>query len=279
MKCPKCGVEIKRFDLAPNCKNCGVHIMYYTQEEDLARDAKKTELEFTSARIFVAKLKAAYIKGKIPIMRLVFMVLAIASLLLPHFNLTLAFPWWEYKISVGALGVYNIIADSFWKLLPTLGNIGVANSLFVLTVCTFVMLILAVLAVGISFAVMLLSFLDIKKTAKIMAGFSVFAVIAQLTGAVLSFVAVNLSGAYEFISIKPLFGGFLSAVIIGVFFVTNVLLVLHEPEIPISDADRERLKIKEKVKKGELTLDDLSLPIVEEEKEEVTAEKERGKKK
>ena len=63
MKCPKCGVEIARFDLSPNCKKCGVHIMYYTQDEDLRRDAKKTELEFTSARLLAAKFKAAYLNA------------------------------------------------------------------------------------------------------------------------------------------------------------------------------------------------------------------------
>ena len=66
MKCPNCECEIKRFDLAPNCKNCGVHIMYFTQEEDLKRDAKKTELEFANARYLKAKLKAALLTESSP---------------------------------------------------------------------------------------------------------------------------------------------------------------------------------------------------------------------
>ena len=280
MKCPKCGEEIKRFDLSPNCKKCGVHIMYYTQEQDLSLDAKKTELEFTSARILVAKIKAAYISGKIPVMRLVFILLSVASLLLPHFDLSLSFPWWNYKLSVSALGIYNVIADSFWKIIPSLGNTGVAESLYVIVLSTFAMLLLAVLSVAVCLVIWLLSFINIKKTAKLMAAFSVLGIISQLTGTGLSFIAVNLSGAYEFISVKPLFGGILSAVLIGVFFVTNILLVLRTPEIFISDADKKRLEIKEKLRRGEITFDDLPLPIVEEEKtEEDKKKKKRGKKK
>ena len=54
------------------------------------------------------------------------------------------------------------------------------------------------------------------------------------------------------------------------------------PEINISEADRQRLEIKEKIKKGEITLDELPLPIVEEdetEKNEAHGKKNRGKKK
>ena len=45
MHCPKCNGEIPFYDIRPNCKHCGVNIWYYTQQRDLARDAKRTELE------------------------------------------------------------------------------------------------------------------------------------------------------------------------------------------------------------------------------------------
>ena len=55
MKCPKCGGEIPFYDLHPNCKHCGVNIMYYMQNDGLMRDAKRTELEAAVARMIVAR--------------------------------------------------------------------------------------------------------------------------------------------------------------------------------------------------------------------------------
>ena len=48
MKCPKCNKEIGRFELAPDCKHCGVNIFYAQQEALLTEDAKRCELEFAS---------------------------------------------------------------------------------------------------------------------------------------------------------------------------------------------------------------------------------------
>ena len=280
MKCPKCGVEIARFDLSPNCKKCGVHIMYYTQEEDLRRDAQKTELEFTSARILVAKIKAAYIQSKTVIFRFVFLILSICSLLLPLYNIKLSFPWWESEISLGALGVYNMFNDSLWTMFGAFSDIGVGKTLFVITLVSLGLLVLTVLALAGCLVVWLLAFLDIKKTAKISVGFAVPAILAGIGSTVLSFIAVNLSGAIEFVSVKPMFGGILTVLITAAFMATNIALINNTPEIPVKEADRKRLEIKEKLKKGEITLGDLPLPIVEEEKEEEAAsEKKRGKKK
>ena len=279
MKCPKCGVEIARFDLSPNCKKCGVHIMYYTQDEDLRRDAKKTELEFTSARLFVAKLKAAYIQGKAVILRLVFLLLGVCSLLLPLFNVKLSFPWWEYEISVGALGIYNIFTDSLWTMLGAFSDIGVGRLLFTITLVSLGLLLISALSLVGCFAAWLFAFLDIRKTAKLSVGFAIPAILSGIGGTVLSFIAVNLSGTIEFVSVTPYFGGILTALLMAAFIAANVVLINNTPEIPVSEADRKRLEIKARLKKGEITLDDLPLPIVEEEKKEEATEKKRGKKK
>ena len=70
MKCPKCNKEIGIFELAPNCKHCGVNIFYAQQEALLTEDAKKCELEYATFHILTAKLKTAFIGGKIQIMRM-----------------------------------------------------------------------------------------------------------------------------------------------------------------------------------------------------------------
>ncbi len=281
MKCPKCGVEIKKFDLSPNCKSCGVHIMYYTQEEDLMRDAKKTELEGASARLLVAKIKTAFIGGKIQIARLVVLLLAVASLLAPHFNVQLSFPWWEQNISVGALGVYSLISDGILNILLPLYSLGVATELYIITIVCFGLLILAALCLVAVFCLWLLSFVNVKKTSLGILICSAFAMCFQLTGTVLSFFAVTLSGAYEFITAKAFFGGIISALVIGALAVLSLLLYLNPPKFTLKEADKARLEIKKRLNAGEITLDDLSLPIVKEDEaqEKETKKGKRGKKK
>lgn len=283
MNCPGCNAPIGRFDLAPNCKKCGVHILYYTQENDLARDAKKTELEFASARAFVAKLKAAFIGTKLQIIRMVFLLLSVAGFLLPHFNVNFSFPWWEYELSAGALGIYNIISSSFYEIFFALGKTGAGQQLHTLVTATFILFIAAVLFVAVCLILWILSFINIKKTSLISGITGALAICCQLTGTVLSFIAVTLSGGFEHITVKPLYGGILSALLIGVFTVLSIMLYLNPPSFSIKEADKKRLEIKEKLKKGEITLDELPLPIVEEapsEKEEKKkTKKKRGKKK
>ncbi len=280
MKCPKCGAEIPRFDLNPNCKKCGVHIMYYTQEEDLARDARKTELEFASARLLLAKFKAAFLQGKASLVRILFLVLSVAALLLPHYNINFTFPWWDYQLSVGALGVYNMINDSIWQIFDALCNIGVGKSLFLLTVCSLILLIASVLCIIFCIGAWLFSFVNIKKSAIVSVIFTAIAMLSQLSGLVLSFIATNLSGTVEHITVTPMFGGLLGFFTLLGVLISSIMLISSEPQIIISDADRQRLEIKRKLKADEITLDELPLPIVKEEKkEEAGKAKKRGKNK
>ena len=83
MKCPKCGGEIPFYNLKPNCKHCGVHIYYYSQDALLMRDAKRTELEAAAARMVIARIKASFIGGGLQIARMVFVLISVAALLLP----------------------------------------------------------------------------------------------------------------------------------------------------------------------------------------------------
>ncbi len=271
MKCPKCEAEIKRFDLSPNCKKCGVHIMYYTQEEDLARDAKKTELEFASARLLAAKCKTAFIGGKVQTSRLVLLLLCIAVLVLPSYNVALSFPWWEYEISVGALGIYNIISDSFWQLFDNIHALGAFDALFSITIASFCTLLGAAIATVVAAGFLLFSFLDVKATAKGCAAASAAGILFHCAGSVLMFIATSLSGGYEFISAKPMYGSLAGIVVLGAFLALNVMLAVNTPSLQLREADKKRLEVKKQLKSGKLTLDELPLPIVKED----TAEKEK----
>ena len=278
MKCPKCGTEIPRFDLSPNCKKCGVHIMYYTQEEDLRRDAKKTELEFATARFILAKIKATFFTGKISLLKILFLVLSVATLLLPYYNIVLDFPWWQYKLPVSAWGIYNIIGDSLWSVSGALADIGIGKTFFLIKVCSFGIIALSALAAIICICAWLLSFVNYKKSAITSVTFGIIGILLHFAATALSFIAVNLTGPMEFISTKPLFGGLLGMISFFGIVVTSFMSLNNKPEIKLRDADRQRLIIRSKLKRGELNIDELPLPIVEEpaEKEEKSENKQKG---
>ena len=164
-------------------------------------------------------------------------------------------------------------------MLGAFSEIGVGRLLFTITLVSLGLLLISALSLVGCFAAWLFAFLDIRKTAKLSVGFAIPAILSGIGGTVLSFIAVNLSGAIEFVSVTPYFGGILTALLMAAFIAANVVLINNTPEIPVSEADRKRLEIKARLKKGEITLDDLPLPIVEEEKKEETTEKKRGKKK
>ena len=266
--------------LRPTAKNAEYTFFTTLRRKTLKGMQKKTELEFASARLLVAKLKAAFIGGRAQILRAVFLLLSAASFLLPSFNISLSFPWWEYKISVGAIGVYNLFADSFYSLFGVLTDIQFAKLLFIFTLCSFITLVLSVLCVLGCAAAWLLSFINMKKTALTGVIFSSLAIASELARTIFSFLAVNTAGQYEFITAKPLFGTILSIVILGVLLSVNIVLMFTEPEIRIKEADRQRLEIKKQLKEGVITLDSLPLPIVEDTEEEKSEKtKKRGKKK
>ena len=279
MKCPKCGTEIPRFDLSPNCKKCGVHIMYYTQEEDLRRDAKKTELEFATARFILAKIKSSFFTGKISLLKILFLLLSVASLLLPHYNLVFSFPWWNYTFSVSALGIYSIFKDSLLSVSGALSDIGAGTTLFMVTVCILAILIISAVITISCIVSWILSIVNHKKSAVACITFSIIGILVQFAGTVLSFIAVNLSGMLEFVTAKPFFGGLLSMLVFFGILVTSFSSLNNKPELKLKDADRQRLIIRSKLKRGELSIDDLPLPIVDEQDEPEAPKKKNKEKK
>lgn len=282
MKCPRCGVEIKMLDLSSNCKKCGAHILYYTQEEDLKRDAQKTELEFASARLLVAKLKAAFMGGKISAVRIVFLLLTVLSLVIPVFNVKLSFPWWEYTLSVGGIGIYGIISDGSYNILLSFFDLGAGKELFILTMTAFILYILTVLCALVLLILFILSFVNIKKTAFAMTGLSVMGAVLSAALTALTVAAILKGSETGFVSVSNYYGSLAAFLMFAVLTVINIMLIKNIPVFRLSEADEKRLEIKRKLKAGEITLDELSLPVVEEnKKEEKQKEKKakRGKKK
>lgn len=260
MKCPNCGVEIKRFDISENCKNCGINLFYSQQETLLSRDAKRCELEFASFRIFVSKLKAAFIGSKLAILRLAFSVLCVAAILVPFAGISLELPLFSSKLSFGGIGVYNAFSDGtlmalldFYKL-PLSHDIALKSFvllgiILLVAVCSLVLLVYEIL-----------SFINITKTAKAMRNISLTGAVFSIASIVSAILVANGSPVAE-LSCGFGFGGIVCMAFFLVMFGINYLILKKDIQPEIRELDIKRVELYRKVKAKEISLDDLPLPV------------------
>lgn len=269
MVCPKCGVEIKRFDLAPNCKNCGVHIMYYTQEEDLARDAKKCELEFAKMRVFTDKIKIGFVKDRMALLRTISLFVAAGLLFLPHAKFSVTAPFFAQDVTVSTWGAYKMFSDG---ILPQLLNILQADiasefvAFFVSAIVLFVLLVLIMLG---ALATLVVGFLNLRKSCRVMIGFCSAAAVVCLAGIAHSFAAAAVFADSSLFSVSAGVGYFVYLALLAGMITVNVILYRHNPQPQTKPIDLERIEILKKVKSGALSLDDLPLPVCYSEEEEL----------
>lgn len=266
MVCPKCGGYIKPFDLKPNCRHCGVNIMYYTQENTLSDDAKKAELEFACARIIIARVRAAFIGGKLPIARLVFSLLCVAVLVIPFCSVKLVLPASEETISVGGIGLYSLFSGGMLTALPgflkstlfgnaTLRALIACGGLVLLALNTVTLLVLEIL-----------SFTDIKKIAKKLCTVSIIGMVLAVVNIGID-IYVSLLPATGCTGASFGFGAIAALLVNGVSFYLNRRIYKEDLPLKIKPFDYERRDTLRKLRKGEIKLEDLSLPVFETEEE------------
>ena len=270
MRCPKCGGEIPFYDLKPNCRHCGVNIMYYSQEAQLAHDAKRTELESAAARMTIARIKAAYIGSKAAIIRMIVSISSAAVLLLPFGSLKLIAPFYEKTLTAGLLGVITGFGDL--AKIPTYLKSAMFSDYtkaFLLPVGILAILLLLVTAL---FFLFILCFLNLEKSAKAMRITSLVGAVIALLGqiAVLVMDFARPLPATPAAQIHTGWGGFaIAAVWLAVFFL-NHLMLRQGIEPTYRENDVKRRELLKQVRRGEVDLDSLPLPVMEspEEREE-----------
>lgn len=241
--------------------------MYYTQEADLALDARKTELEFARARVFVARLKSAFVSGKLAIARMVSMVFIISCLLFPFGTLNMQLPFFSKDITLSALGFYGLFSNGMLNHIFELPVVGIGSNVFILELAAIAGYILMVLSGVAIFAVWLLSFINLRKCNKILTVLSGVAIVFDCITMALMIMAVIVSQSYTVISATFGFGGIVALIAFGLFAFINLKMYKKNAEIPVKEVDLKRIEIAKKVKSGEIKLEDLPMPIFETEEE------------
>lgn len=267
MICPKCGGEIPFYDLRPNCKHCGVNIMYYMQNDGLMRDAKRTELEAAVARMIVARIKAEFIGGKLQIMRMIAVIASICALMIPFASAGFTMPFFEEKLSVGLIGIIQSFGNGLALMVPKfLGSTMFAGSARATVIAAGIMLVIAVIELLI-FAAFTVGFLKLTEAAKFMKNAALVGAIIALIGQIVIIVLKFTFAAGAGSSFSFGFGALAAAALFVVIFLINRALLKKGIEPEYRENDLKRKELLKKVRKGEVNLDDLPVPVFESEKE------------
>lgn len=275
MKCPKCGGEIKFYDLKPNCRHCGVNILYYTQDYELERDAKLTELDNAVARMVVARIKAVFIGSFLAILRMIVLVASICAMMIPFCSVNFKLPFYEETLSLGLIGVIQSFGNG---LLMALLNF-FKSSLFskatlgLLIVFAFFALV-AVIDVAM-FVIYLLSFLKPEKMTKMLRNASVVACVLSIGAQIAAIICKTvIVPSAPYVGFAFGFGGIACFALHLGLVIINSKMLKKGVEPVYREFDPKRRELRKKIKKGELDLDDLPLPIYESEEEHETRMKE-----
>lgn len=248
MKCPKCNKEIGRFELSPNCKHCGVNIFYAQQEALLTEDAKKCELEYATFHILIAKLKTAFIGGKIQILRIVAMVLAIGAIFVPFATVESNFSMFSAKISFGAFGIYQAFTDGTLSAVLNLSEYTPELAFSLLMLLLFI-LVIFLSGFGV-FVALVLSFINIQKTAKIAQILSGIGIVFSTASFWLSISLSKILSFVPFVSARFGIGSIVCVAVLIFIFVLNKLIVINEIQPEIKEIDLQRVEIRKKIKNG-----------------------------
>ncbi len=270
MKCPKCGGEIPFYDLKPNCKHCGVNIMYFTQEANLIRDAKRTELEGAAARMVIARVKAEFIGSKLAIFRMIVSVLAVAALLLPFGSAHYTAPFLDKTFSIGIIGViqgFNGGGDGLIMSLPAFLNSAVFSAATkAALVPTLVFVLTALIDVAIVVA-LILGFLNLTKGAKFMKNIALVGAAICVIGQIVTVITASGAAETKAASASFGFGALAAAAMFMVVFFANRIMLKKGIEPTYKENDVKRRELLLKVRAGDVDLDSLPLPVFESEEE------------
>jgi hypothetical protein len=258
--CPKCGHKLRVIDWKPECPNCGVNMVYYNFEEQFYIDAKGAEMDAAKIRVKWARAKTAFIGGKLLIARLSLCFLPLIAALLSFGSLKIVFPLFEKKLPFSIIGLFSFFTDGTLNYLSAIKGseiVGIyakhaVNIFFGLAaVAGFALLV---------FFLELLCFISIKKMTVILAVTSALGIVATLWSiiAVNNFARVTASAIF---TVANGYGGFAVIFAFTVIFMLNFVIAKKGVKIKYVEGDLYRIEMAKKLKRREITLDEIPQPV------------------
>ena len=278
--CPKCGKHLHFYNVSQFCPECGTNMNFYGFVDKFYREAKMAELSQANVHVMIKHIKAAYIGSKLAIARLCVCLLPAVAFLIPAGWFSFCVPFVEGRYDFSGLGIYNMFNAGGFNYILDMMKSSLAGFEFKALIAALAAYALAALMAVLVLLLSLLSCFSYKNMQKIITVVSAVGIADALAALILYTVFVkNLKSGL----IEGSNGFGLIAVILmfAVVFVINLLLWKKGIPTEYGEGMLERTEIYKKVKKGEINIDDLPLPVVETEetrKIEEEIEKERQEK-
>ena len=261
--CPKCGRQLRLWDLSQNCPGCGVNMRRYNFEDEFYREAKMAELSNAVWHIRVRHLKAAFIGTKLNIVRLVVILLPILALLAPAGTIRLDLPFMDSSIPISGLGLFGAFGDgTLMYLIGSSGSWFSGAAFSAVKIALFGYAAIALLAVAVLISTVL-CFVSYLKMQRVIAGIAFGGIGVSVLAFILILRAASVSSGSPVITCSAGWG--IAACVVAFGVVAAINLILHKKGIPvdIGEGMEERREIYFKVKHGEVKIEDLSQPVVE----------------
>lgn len=263
--CPKCGKKLRAFDWKQHCPFCGVNLRFYGFQEQFIRDAKMAELSLARTHVKLRVMKSAFVGGKLAKARLCSMLLPLISLLLPAAGAQVTLPFLTEKWSLGIPGFYGMISGGALRLISSMAESAAAGEAFAsLKNLIFAFAATAVLALLV-FLLTLFSFAGIKKMAAVLCALACLGAVSCAVTAALAFGFQKAAQTSPNVIVNgaPSVGLLFAFAAFAAAAAVNYLIVKKGLPVTFEEGDLERAGIAQKVKRGEISIDDLPQPIVE----------------
>ncbi len=265
-KCPKCSAKLSPLDWRQECPSCGVNLMFYGFEERFYSDAKIAEMSLAAFRVKLEKVKVGLIGGKLAVARLAVVLLPVLALLVPFGSITFSIPIYQKEISLGAIGLYKAFTDGSFALLGKItGAMIIGNDIAILQKAFFAFLA-AALFVVLLVLLTVVAFISFKKMAAIICALTVPGAVCAVAAQIMFAKLADVGGL---IDVKTGFGVYILCASLAAVFALNAIIAVKGLPIQYKEGDLERVEAKRRLKRKEITLDDLSCPIYETEQEKL----------
>ncbi|MBQ3889389.1 MAG: hypothetical protein II738_06560, partial [Clostridia bacterium] len=182
-------------------------------------------------------------------------------------KVTFTLPLAEETVSGGAIGVYKLIADGFWKALFSLAGSDVygayAGAAFAYAALLLLGLLL-LLPIGLA---ILLTFINLEKGLKFVSRMSFVAICYGVLVQSVAFILPAVLPKTELAHAAGGFGGAVYAAVCLVAFLLNRSLRKNGIPVKYREYDPKRVELLKQLKKNEISVDDLPLPVFESDEE------------
>lgn len=258
--CPKCNHKLRVIDWKPECPNCGVNVIYCNFESQFYIDAKYAEMDVAKIRVKWARIKGAFIGNKLLTARLALCLAPLLAALLPFGNIRFAIPLFEKNLPVNLIGLYSFFTDGSLDYFGALKEMTVLGSNAPQALRVMFGLAAVAAVAFVLFALQLLCFISFRRMTLLMAGACVagLAASAWTTAQVIGFSA---AGPGAVITAAAGYGGYAVFLCFAAVAFLQFAALKKGLDIQYKEGDLYRVEVAKKLKRKELTLDEIPQPV------------------